>query len=256
MLEKTLRLIFCSIYLKTRNDTFWMQNFFFFTGEVLNASHLQSVRSHTGWQNNSKVFSLRSFHCQQWTWQQEHLIVCKTISYSNKCGTHLHAQREGGSSLPRMYRIPISVWAAHTHSWGNRGTIVHTLANWWDPAELLLQHCWVESQGTWCNALRHVHVSLWEPVAGEAVLVVQWGEHLGSLPPQGTHALLPDSPKLCADKGLWHEQAPNQTQCLKQEIAFIAEDLCYRSCLVNECLHNFKLRTFLQSRNLFSTDVC
>lgn len=156
MLEEALWLIFCSVYVKTRNDTFWMQNFFFFTGKVLNASHLQSVRSHTGGQNNSKVFSLKSFHCQQWTWQQEHLIACKTISYSNKCGTHLHAQREGGSSLPRMYRIPTGVWAAHTQlrEQGNHCAHIGKLVR--DPAELLLQHCWVETRGAWCSALRHV----------------------------------------------------------------------------------------------------
>ena len=139
-----------------------------------------------------KAISLKCFHCQQWTLQQEYLIACKRINYSDKCGTHLDAHREWGSSLPPMYKTPISIWVSHTHIWGNKRTIVHTLANLRDLAELLFQNCQIVSQGTWCKCFKTCPcftVSKGGLAIEEGVLVLWWGKHLSLLPPQCLYAL-------------------------------------------------------------------
>lgn len=95
------------------------------------------------------------------------------------------------------------------------------------------------------------------------MLVLWWGEHLYSdrLTVTAVHMLyvLWFLTVQCCVFTKVCEQALNQitTQCLKQETALISLDLFYYSCLVNECLHNSKLRTLPYSRNMpLSTDVC
>lgn len=136
------------------------------------------------------------------------------IDCSDKCGTHLDAQREWGSSLPPMYETPIRIWISHTHIWGNKRTIVHTLANERDLSELLFQHCQVVSQGTWCKCSKtcpRFTVSKGGLVTEDGVLVLWWGKHLCLLPPHlnmyftsSEHSLGPVGPKLCVYNGLRH----------------------------------------------------
>jgi len=62
-----------------------------------------------------QVISLKHFHCQQWILQQEYLIACKRISYSDKCGTHLDAQEEWALPCHPCTRLPLA-FEFHTHA--------------------------------------------------------------------------------------------------------------------------------------------
>lgn len=131
------------------------------------------------------VTRLQHFHCQQWTLQQEHLTACKKISYSDRHGTCLDAQREWGSSLPPIYKTPTRIWILHTHVKGNKRTIVHPLAKLRDQAELLFQHCQIVSQGTWCKCFKTCSCF----TGSEGGVLVIRGKQLSWFPPQSISVL-------------------------------------------------------------------
>lgn len=121
------------------------------------------------------------------------------------------------------------IWISHAHIRGNKRTIVHTLANLRDLAELLFQPCQIVSQGTWCKCFKtcpYFGVSKGGLVVEEGILLLWWGKHLSLEPPQcvcicfaySDHAMVPIGPKLCVFKGLGYEQALPLKVPAKQEI--------------------------------------
>lgn len=152
-----------------------------------------------------RVIRLQHFHCQQWTLQQEHLTACKRISYSDRCGTHLDAQREWGSCLPPIYKTPTSIWILHMHVRRNKRTIVHPLAKLRAQAELHFQHCQTVCQGTWCKWFKTYP----RFTGSEGGVLFLRGKQLSLLPPSCISALHTHSTlwflwhQSCVSTNLW-----------------------------------------------------
>lgn len=73
-----------------------------------------TVRSDIRWPNNSKVISLKSVHCQQWTLQQEYLIVCKMINYLTSVALIYMHKEDGALPCHACTKLPLA-FELHTH---------------------------------------------------------------------------------------------------------------------------------------------